>query len=111
LGVRPEYLRKYNPQQKLSFMWSPIGTANVAKYYPSPHYVDYVGCSVWKLENRSFAKTFAPVYQTLAQYGKPIIIAEFGVQAKQDQAAWIAGPQSFRQPIPATKVRHIFQRR
>ena len=34
-----EYLRKYNPQQKLSFMWSPIGHANGTKYYPGSHYV------------------------------------------------------------------------
>jgi hypothetical protein len=84
-------------------MWSPIGTANAAKYYPGPHYVDYVGCSVWKLENRSFAKTFAPVYQTLAQYGKPIIIAEFGVQAKDDQAAWVAGLKASASQFPLLK--------
>ena len=36
-----DYLRNHNPQQKLSFMWSPIGTANATKYYPGSHYVDY----------------------------------------------------------------------
>jgi endoglucanase len=87
-----DYLRKYNPQQILSFMWSPEGKAVATKYYPGSHYVDYVGCSVFNTENQSFAETFAPKYQTLAQYGKPIIIAECGVQAKDDQAAW--GPAS-----------------
>ena len=98
-----DYLRKYNPQQILSFMWSPEGKAVATKYYPGSHYVDYVGCSVWNLENRSFAETFAPVYQTLAQYGKPIIIAEFGVQAKDDQAAWVAGLKASANQFPLLK--------
>ena len=98
-----DYLRKCSPQQKLSFMWSPIGDANGTKYYPGSHYVDYVGCSVFDTENRSFAKTFAPVYQTLAQYGKPIIIAECGVQAKHDQAAWVAGLKASASQFPLLK--------
>jgi endoglucanase len=98
-----EYLRKYNPQQKLSFMWSPIGNANGTKYYPGSHYVDYVGCSVYDTENRSFAKTFAPMYATLAQYRKPIIIAECGVQAKYDQAAWVAGLKASASQFPLLK--------
>ena len=98
-----EYLRKCNPQQKLSFMWSPIGNANGTKYYPGSHYVDYVGCSVYDTENRSFAKTFAPMYATLAQYGKPIIIAECGVQAKYDQAAWVAGLKASASQFPLLK--------
>ena len=98
-----DYLRKYNPQQKLSFMWSPDGNADGTKYYPGSHYVDYVGCSVFNTENRSFAKTFAPKYQTLAQYGKPIIIAEFGVQAKHDQAAWVAGLKASASQFPLLK--------
>ena len=98
-----DYLRKCSPQQKLSFMWSPEGKAEATKYYPGSHYVDYVGCSVFNTENRSFAETFAPVYQTLAQYGKPIIIAEFGVQAKHDQAAWVAGLKASASQFPLLK--------
>ena len=98
-----DYLRKYNPQQKLSFMWSPEGKAVATKYYPGSHYVDYVGCSVFNTENRSFAETFAPKYQTLAQYGKPIIIAECGVQAKDDQAAWVAGLKASASRFPLLK--------
>ena len=97
-----DYLRKCSPQQKLSFMWSPKG-ANGTKYYPGSHYVDYVGCSVFDTKNRSFAKIFAPVYQTLAQYGKPIIIAECGVQAKHDQAAWVAGLKASASQFPLLK--------
>ena len=80
-----------------------MGTADATKYYPGSHYVDYVGCSVFNTENRSFAKTFAPKYQTLAQYGKPIIIAEFGVQAKHDQAAWVAGLKASASQFPLLK--------
>ena len=97
-----DYLRKCSPQQKLSFMWSPKGS-NGTKYYPGSHYVDYVGCSVFNTENRSFAETFAPKYQTLAQYGKPIIIAECGVQAKHDQAAWVAGLKASASQFPLLK--------
>ena len=28
-------------------VWSPVGDAGGAKYYPGSHYVDYVGCSVF----------------------------------------------------------------
>ena len=98
-----DYLRKCSPQQKLSFMWSPAGKADSAKYYPGSHYVDYVGCSVFDTDNRSFAKTFAPKYKTLAQYGKPIIIAECGVQAKHDQAAWVAGLKASASQFPLLK--------
>jgi len=98
-----DYLRKYNPQQKLSFMWSPVGNVDGTKYYPGSHYVDYVGCSVFNTENRSFAETFAPKYQTLAQYCKPIIIAEFGVQAKDDQAAWVSGLKASASQFPLLK--------
>ena len=98
-----DYLRKYSPQQKLSFMWSPEGKAVATKYYPGSHYVDYVGCSVFNTENRSFAETFAPKYQTLAQYGKPIIIAECGVQAKHDQAAWVSGLKASASRFPLLK--------
>jgi beta-mannanase len=99
-----DYLRKYNPQQKLSFMWSPVGTSHGTKYYPGSDYVDYVGCSVFNTENRSFAKVFAPKYRTLARYGKPIIIAECGVQAQQDQAAWIAGLKASASQFPLLKA-------
>jgi Glycosyl hydrolase family 26/FecR protein len=98
-----DYLRKYNPQQKLSFMWSPVGDADGTKYYPGSHYVDYVGCSLFDTENQSFAESFAPKYQTLAQYCKPIIIAECGVQAKHDQAAWVAGLKASASQFPLLK--------
>ena len=94
-----DYLRKYSPQQKLSFMWSPNGTANGTKYYPGSHYVDYVGCSVFNTEK--LPETCSD--QTLAQYGKPIIIAECGVQAKHDQAAWVAGLKASASQFPLLK--------
>ena len=98
-----DYLRKCSPQQKLSFMWSPAGKADGTKYYPGSDYVDYVGCTVFDTGNRSFAETFAPKYQTLAQYCKPIIIAECGVQAKHDQAAWVAGLKASASQFPLLK--------
>jgi len=39
----------------------------------------------------SFRNLFAQKYATLAQFHKPIIIAECGVSIKDDQTSWIAG--------------------
>jgi beta-mannanase len=99
-----EYLRKYNPQHKLSFLWSPIGNAKCTKYYPGDEFVDYVGCSVYDTQNRSFARIFAPKYALLAQYGKPMIIPECGVQVIYDQAAWVAGLKATAKQFPLLKA-------
>jgi hypothetical protein len=41
------YLRSHLPGQKLSFCWSPVGSANCVAYHPGDFYVDYVGCSLY----------------------------------------------------------------
>jgi len=94
------YLRSHLPRQKLSFCWSPIGDANCVAYYPGDSFVDYVGCSLYwtrglahmyHTADGSFRNLFTQKYATLARFGKPIVIAECGVSARDDQTSWIAG--------------------
>jgi beta-mannanase len=95
-----DYFRSHLVRQKLSFCWSPIGNANCVAYYPGDACVDYVGCSLYwtralarmyHTTDGSFRSLFAQKYATLAQFCKPIIIAECGVSVKDDQTSWIAG--------------------
>ena len=101
------YLRSHSPRQKLYFCWSPVGNANCVAYYPGDSCVDYVGCSLYwtralahayHTTDGSFRNLFAQKYSTLARFGKPIVIAECGVSAKDDQTSWLAG---MRQSVAA----------
>jgi endoglucanase len=94
------YLRSHVITQKLYFCWSPIGNANCAAYYPGDDCVNYVGCSlfwtqalarVYHTADGSFRNLFAPKYATLAQFHRPIIIAECGVSVTENQISWISG--------------------
>jgi endoglucanase len=99
-----DFLRKYDPEHKLSFLWSPIGNVRSVKYYPGDKFVDYVGCSVFDTQNQGFARTFAPMYAVLSRYGKPMIIPESGVQALPSQAAWVAGLKATAKQFPLLKA-------
>jgi beta-mannanase len=79
--------------QNVSFVWSPKGEKNLADYYPGDDVVDLVGVSLWGLEKmdekyyggwRDFSSTFTEKYDRVAQFGKPVIIAELGVSGKSD---------------------------
>jgi endoglucanase len=90
--------RKIVPRAR--FVWSPKGEGGLAAYYPGDNYVDLIGVSVWGLEKwdreqygrpRSFAKTFNEKYRRVAQFGKPVIIAELGVAGrKRYRQNWIS---------------------
>ena len=83
------------------WMWSPAGNGDAPRYYPGDDYVDLVGLTIlsnkaWDLsvgatDALSFDELFAVKYQTVAGFGRPIIIAEFGVASDSDnrQAAWL----------------------
>lgn len=69
-------------------VWSPVGNASLANYYPGSDLVDMVGLSLFGLQpweeifyghSRSFAEAFDEKYRRVAGYGKPVTIAEFGV--------------------------------
>ena len=78
------------------WVWSPAGTSQTALYYPGDDYVDYVGTTVleaeaWELEYagvtepRPFATLLRQKYDLLAPLGKPLILAETGIDLAGDQ--------------------------
>jgi len=77
--------RKHAPHAR--FMWSPKGEATLARYYPGDDYVDAVGISVFALQSyqqnefgrdRNFAELLQERYDRVAQFQKPIQVAEAG---------------------------------
>ncbi|MDR0780162.1 MAG: hypothetical protein LBF16_05635 [Pseudomonadales bacterium] len=69
------------------YMWSPLGEANLAIYYPGDDYVDMVGVTLFGLQqrdqnevgrDRSFEDMLAPLYERVAGFNKPVYVAEFG---------------------------------
>jgi beta-mannanase len=94
------------------FVWSPKGEGALPAYYPGDDYVDLIGVSVWGLERwdrerygrpRTFAEAFDEKYRRVEKFGKPVIIAEFGVAGrKRYRQDWISeisalstGPRPF----------------
>lgn len=82
--------RRHAP--KAVFVWSPKGERNLADYYPGPDSVDLVGVSLYGLERmdveyyggrRDFVSTLTEKYARVAQFGKPVMIAELGVSGSQ----------------------------
>jgi beta-mannanase len=83
------------------WVWSPAGNGDAPRYYPGDDDVDFVGVTIlsnkaWDLavgatDAVPFTELFGAKYATVSQWGKPIIIAEFGA-ANDDsghQAAWL----------------------
>lgn len=82
--------RQYAP--KAAFVWSPKGEKNLADYYPGPESVDLVGISLYGLEKmdvdfyggrRDFVSTLREKYVRVADFGKPLIVAELGVSGSK----------------------------
>jgi beta-mannanase len=75
------------------YVWSPRGDADLADYFPGRDYVDIVGVSLYGLQSyqrltggsdQGFVENFRPVYDRLASFGLPIIIAELGYSGNAD---------------------------
>lgn len=75
------------------FMWSPAGEDGLADYYPGDEYADLVGVSVFGLQeydqdhfgrDRSFSELLGERYARVAQFGKPVAVAEFGCDGDDD---------------------------
>lgn len=83
------------------WMWSPAGNGDSPRFYPGDDYVDFVGLTVlsnkaWDLavgatDAVPFAEMFEVKYRTVARFGKPIVIAEFGAanDSQGRQEAWL----------------------
>jgi beta-mannanase len=70
------------------FVWSPKGRQGLSAYYPGADYVDYIGVSVYGLEQwdidhtgkpQAFNDRFREIYSLVSRYKKPVMIAELGV--------------------------------
>ncbi|MFS8130344.1 MAG: glycosyl hydrolase [Candidatus Dojkabacteria bacterium] len=79
-----------NGATNVKFMWNPIvydGSGSIDIYYPGDNYIDYIGLSVINL-GTGFSKSgvkltwttcdekFIPQYAAIANYTKPVILAE-----------------------------------
>lgn len=82
-----DIVRREAPGTKL--MWSPKGLPGLNAYYPGDTYVDFVGLSVFGLEPydriahngpRTFTEALRPGYDLVAQYHKPVWVAELGYE-------------------------------
>lgn len=87
----------------VEFVWSPNSRPALlkilAKYYPGPQYVDWIGIDGYNWNGESFDELFKLPYKNITEnpaiFGnKPIMIAEFAAGADPkltvfDKAAWI----------------------
>lgn len=115
-------------------VWSPIGEGSLPKenlatlndvprtgytepceaYYPGDAFVNYVGCSIYELPAAtskwfghplSFADWMTIRYSHLAQFNKPIIIAELGIYGTpEEQKEWMDAAFSSVGTFPLVKV-------
>jgi beta-mannanase len=84
------------------FGWTPKGEENLGVYYPGDGYVDFVGLTLFDVQawnrdhgdRRSFEEKFGALHARVAAYGKPIVLAEFGVEGDDAyKEAWLACAQ------------------
>ena len=103
------------------WVWSPhVAYEYWDLYYPGDGYVDWVATGVlnfgpiaqWS-KWWTFAEIFGSKYPTLASFGKPIMIAEFGSLAVGgDRAAWYAEAiRAIPREYPATRALVFFHTR
>lgn len=82
--------RKVAPNAK--FMWSPLGEASLKAYYPGDTYVDTIGLTVFGFQQydkdqygreMGFTEHLAARYKLVAEYNKPVVVAEAGCAGDQ----------------------------
>jgi endoglucanase len=96
------------------FVWSPMGQPWLGAYYPGDDVVDIVGASLYGLEayqrlstgrTADFVQSFAPLYDRLAGFGKPIIIAELGFSGSEAYVdAWAEQAMRRNAEFPALEA-------
>lgn len=99
---------------RAQFMWSPKGETNLAGFYPGDAWVDLVGLSVYGLQkwdhkfhkrDRSFAEVMAERYRRVARFGKPVVVAEFGVAGSEDyRRSWLVDSTTRLAKFPRLKA-------
>lgn len=95
------------------FIWSPSGNDGSARYYPGQDVVDAIGVTVLVAQQweagagfsapRSFAQVLQERYSLAAQFSKPMIAAEIGVDLGDPAAkrAWLAAARASLDRFPA----------
>ncbi|MDX1585929.1 MAG: hypothetical protein R3222_04260 [Balneolaceae bacterium] len=88
-----------NCSESVEWIWNPVAKEGSQKYWPGNEYVDYIGLPVYSFPQwdnqfynytRSFTQTFGEKYDLVSDYGKPILITEFGVTGSTDfQVYWL----------------------
>lgn len=75
------------------YMWSPKGQKGLAAYYPGDDVVDKIGLPAFGLQpydkaiygrSRTFADVLKPAYKRVADFGKPVYVAELGYEGDAD---------------------------
>lgn len=67
--------------------------SNPAAYYPGSQWVDWVGVDAFDSSGVSFPAMFGPLYPTLTQFNKPILIGETGTTGA-NQVSYLGGVSS-----------------
>ena len=95
------------------FIWSPSGNAGSARYYPGGDVVDAIGVTLLVAQQweeaagfrmpRSFDQVLQERYPLAAQFDKPMIVAEVGVDLADPVAkgAWLAAARASLTDFPA----------
>ncbi|MBO0731537.1 MAG: hypothetical protein J2P57_19925 [Acidimicrobiaceae bacterium] len=82
--------RAANGHNNVRIVWSPTGRGVSAEYYPGHDFVDVIGCTALAAEEwapvagpiESFADMLQDPYRLAAGLGKPLIVAEAGISAR-----------------------------
>ncbi|WP_052002670.1 glycosyl hydrolase [Microvirga sp. BSC39] len=103
--------RPHAPEAR--FGWTPKGEATLASYYPGDAYVDFIGLTLFDLEawnieqndHRTFADKFGALHGQVVNYGKPIVLVEFGVSGTESyEETWLSCAQEKLRRFPQVEA-------
>jgi endoglucanase len=93
-----------------NIVWSPIGLAEAADYYPGDDYVDLVGLSIFGFQpyeeatlgrSLTFSEVLTERYDRVKGFGKPVVVAEVGYSGSAEYVAdWENSVRALRPEMP-----------
>ncbi len=106
---------------KAAFLWSPLGRANLAVYYPGADVVDVVGLPVFSLQRADqdyyggperFADALQKKYDLVIRFAKPVFVTEAGVSGDEThRRRWLAGIREADPAFPLLQAVIYFNRK
>jgi beta-mannanase len=106
---------------KAAFLWSPVGRANLAAYYPGADVVDDIGLPVFSLQQadqdyyggpQRFADALKEKYNLVIRFAKPVIVTEAGVFGDEPyRRRWLAGLLNVKPAFPQIQAVVYFNRK